>query len=268
MKKVKPGFFARLKRVFHPQVKTKPHLEQALLEAREYNVIGEEALTMIDGVMQVSDMQARDIMIPRSQMIVIETDAKPEDFLPIVMESGHSRFPVIGESRDEIKGILLAKDLLKLNLGNQPIEALLRPALMIPESKRLNILLKEFRIGHKHMAIVADEYGGISGLITIEDILEQIVGDIEDEFDVDEELNIRETGPKRYQINGLTSCEDFTEVLNIDLGTTDFDTVAGVVTHKLGHMPKRGEQVVIGNCRFKVLQADKRRVKLLSLRIL
>jgi magnesium and cobalt transporter len=211
----------------------------------------------------------RDIMIPRTQMEVVARDAGLSDFLPVIVESAHSRFPVVGESRDEIVGIVLAKDLLPYVAGNMEsdftLREVLRPAMIIPESKRLNVLLREFQTSHNHMAIVVDEYGGVAGLVTIEDVLEQIVGEIEDEHDVEDDENaIQPAGKGRFTVRGLTPIEDFNEYFGCSFSDEEFDTVAGMVMGAFGHMPKRTEQIELNGYRFTVLRADSRRLYLLE----
>jgi magnesium and cobalt transporter len=247
-------------------------LVELLRSTQGNNLFDADALAMIEGVLQVDDMQVRDIMIPRSQVVMLDRDASPDVLLRTVVESGHSRFPVIGESRNEVVGILLAKDLLLYayeRTDNQlNIRDILRPAIFIPESKRLNVLLKEFRSSRNHMAMVVDEYGGVAGMVTIEDVLEQIVGEIEDEHDVEEEDIIRKHSEVHYTIKALTPVEDFNEVLKTDLPDDEFDTIGGLVVHQIGHLPKRGERVVMGNLLFKVLRADSRRIHMLQLTVL
>jgi magnesium and cobalt transporter len=247
-------------------------LVELLRSTQGNNLFDADALAMIEGVLQVDDMQVRDIMIPRSQVVMLDRDASPDVLLRTVVESGHSRFPVIGESRNEVVGILLAKDLLlyayERTDNHLNIRDILRPAIFIPESKRLNVLLKEFRSSRNHMAMVVDEYGGVAGMVTIEDVLEQIVGEIEDEHDVEEEDIIRKHSEVHYTIKALTPVEDFNEVLNTDLPDDEFDTIGGLVVHQIGHLPKRGERVVMGNLLFKVLRADSRRIHMLQLTVL
>jgi magnesium and cobalt transporter len=224
---------------------------------------------MLEGVLQVSEIQVRDVMVPRSQMVVVHRDDPPEKILPVVIESGHSRFPVVGEDRDEVAGILLAKDLLRYfaqdGRAQFDIRECLRPAVFIPESKRLNVLLKEFRVSHNHMAIVVDEYGGVSGLLTIEDVLEQIVGDIGDEYDVDEAEGIRREGERIFTVPALTRIDDFNATFGTRFSDEEFDTIGGLVLHELGRMPRRGEAIEIGGLELKVLRADRRRIE--SLRV-
>ena len=248
------------------------HLLDLLRAVQKKNLFDTDALAMMEGVLEVDDMQVRDIMIPRSQVVMLERDAGPDVLLRSIVESGHSRFPVIGDSRDEVVGILLAKDLLLYAFertdGRLNVRDILRPAIFIPESKRLNVLLKEFRSSRNHMAIVVDEYGGVAGLVTIEDVLEQIVGEIEDEHDVEEEDTIRKHSEVHYTIKALTPVEDFNEYFEQSLSDEEFDTIGGLVVHQIGHLPKRGERVVIGNLLFKILRADSRRVHMLQLTLL
>ena len=248
--------------------KSQEELLQIIKEAAKNHVLDPEALEIIEGALGVSHLQVREIMVPRSQMVVIKCDEKPREFLPKVIESGHSRFPVIGESMDEVKGILLAKDLLPLIL--EPREGLdlaeiLRPANIIPESKRLNVLLKEFRENRYHMALVIDEYGGVSGLVTIEDILEEIVGEIEDETDDDEEDFIRQVAEREFILKALTPIEDFNEYFDATFSDDEFDTIGGILTHAFGHMPTRNEVVELEGFTFRVLYADNRQIHLVRL---
>ncbi len=244
--------------------KDRQELLELLRDAKQRQLFSTDAFRMIEGVLQVSEMHVRDIMIPRVNMVVVEAEATPKDIMPHVLEHGHSRYPVIGENRDEILGILLAKDLLRycLNSAEQSrIKELLRPAIFIPESKRLDILLKEFRQNRNHMAIVVDEYGGISGLVTIEDVLEQIVGDIIDEYDDQaQEENIRKIGEQEYLVKALSPLEEINEVLHCQFDIEEFDTIGGLVMQRFGYLPKRGESIVIEALNIKVLKASKRRV--------
>lgn len=249
--------------------KDKEDLLQFLTDAQQRALLDHDALRMIEGVMEVSEMQVRDIMIPRSQMEVIERDAGLADFLPVIVESAHSRFPVIGENRDEVVGIVLAKDLLPFVARGEEngfnIREILRPAMIVPESKRLNVLLQEFQASRNHMAIVVDEYGGVAGLVTIEDVLEQIVGEIEDEHDVDsDENNILPAAEGSFSVRALTPIEDFNQHFGTDFGDEEFDTIAGLVMNAFGHMPKRGEQIEFAGYRFTVQRADNRRIYLLE----
>jgi magnesium and cobalt transporter len=245
-------------------------LLELLRTAQKRNLIEPEALSMIEGVLQVSELRVRDITIPRSQMVVVPQDAELETVFPLVVESAHSRYPVIGEDRTEVVGILLVKDLLIHSLRDRSllVKDIMREALFVPESKRLNVLLREFRATRSHMAIVVDEYGDAAGLVTIEDVLEQIVGEIEDEHDFGEEEYIFRKSDSEYTIKALTPIDEFNDYFYADLDDGQFETVGGLIVHHLGHVPKRGEQVQIGRFRFIVLRADNRRVHLLKLILL
>jgi magnesium and cobalt transporter len=258
----------RLGQAMQGELKDREQLMIVLNEAQKNKVIDQEAFSMIDGVLQVAEMQVRDIMIPRSKMIVLEMDSSEEELMDIVIVSAHSRFPVVADSKDEVVGILLAKDLLPhlVNSKNKKlnIREVLRPAVFIPESKRLNILLKEFRDTRNHIAIVVDEYGGVAGMVTIEDVLEQIVGEIEDEHDFDEDTYIFEHAQDRATVKAITPIEDFNEHFKAEFSEDEFDTIGGIVMHALGHVPKRGESVIINNLEFKVLRSSNRRINLLE----
>lgn len=238
------------------------HLIETLHGAYERNLMDADALAMIEGVLQVGEMQVRDIMIPRAQMDVVDISESPETFLPRVIEAAHSRFPVIDGEKDDVLGILLAKDLLRLNIGEEvDMRDILRPAIFIPEAKRLNVLLKEFRASRNHMAIVVDEYGGVAGLVTIEDVLEQIVGDIEDEYDFDEtEDNIIRDRSGRYRVKATAEISDFNAAMGSEFSDEDYDTVGGLVLSRFGRLPKRSETIEFDGFRFQVLRADSRRV--------
>lgn len=248
---------------------SRAELRELLRAAEQRDLLDSEALSIIEGALTVSDMQVREIMVPRSQVVFVRLDQDPDEFLPMVIGSGHSRFPVIGENQDEVVGILLAKDLLalaqkgrkkKFNLRDN-----LRPSTAIPESKRLDILLQEFRSTRNHLAVVYDEFGGVSGIVTIEDVLEQIVGDIEDEYDFQEEGFINQHTDGTYTIKALASVDDFNEHFGTAFSDDEFETIGGVVTNGFGHLPERDEQVSIEGYRFKVLNADGRRVHLLQM---
>lgn len=258
----------RLSQVLLGEPRDREQLIHILRDAQQRELFDSDALAMIEGVLQVSEMQVRDIMIPRSQMVVVDRDVPLEQFLPSVVESAHSRFPVIGDSKDEIVGILLAKDLLNYFInGNREhfnIRDVLRPVVFIPESKRLNVLLKEFRASRNHMAIVVDEYGGVAGLVTIEDVLEQIVGEIIDEVDVVEEGFIKKHSDTRFIIKALMPIEDFNEYFQHQFRDDEFDTLAGLLMNKFGHLPKRGESIVIDRFNFEILHADNRRIHLIE----
>jgi len=243
-----------------------------LRDAQRKGIINLDALMMIEGVFQVSAMRVRDIMVPRSHLVVVQEDLGVEDMLAIVANSGHSRFPVVDESLDEVVGILLAKDLTHYNdeesRSSFVLKDILRPAVFVPESKRLNVLLKDFRDSRNHMAMVIDEYSGVAGLITIEDVLEQIVGEIDDEHDAADVTNIRRSGFQRYSVRGLTPLDEFNQYFDSRLLHEKFDTIAGVVTHALGHLPERGEEVAIGEFHFKVISANSRRINNLQVSLL
>ena len=258
----KPGWVERLGAWLSPEPDNREELVEILHAAYEKNLIDADALSMIEGVLQVSEMHVRDIMIPRAQMDVIDIADSPAAFIPFVIEAAHSRFPVIGENKDDVIGILLAKDLLRYYAGEAfDVRDMLRPAVFIPESKRLNILLKEFRMNRNHIAIVVDEYGGVSGLVTIEDVLEQIVGEIEDEFDFDEtEDDVIQDRSGRYRVKAVTEIGNFNEVLGTQFSDEDYDTVGGLVVSKFGHLPKRGEHTIFDGLKFQVLRADSRRL--------
>jgi magnesium and cobalt transporter len=266
------SWFDRLGLVLTGEPRDREHILQLLRAAKERELLDAEALSMIEGVFQVAEMQVRDIMIPRSTMVVVPRTASLEDIQAMVTRSGHSRFPVMDDSRDSVVGILLAKDLLRYcaEEGEElDLQDILRPPIFIPESKRLNVLLREFRISRNHMAIVIDEYGGVAGLVTIEDVLEQIVGEIDDEHDVYEDAySILRHSDNRYTVKALTPIEDFNETFHTDYSDEDYDTVGGLVMNAFGHLPKRDEVVEIGQFRFKVLHANNRRIGLLEMTLL
>ncbi|KIO48799.1 HlyC/CorC family transporter [Nitrosospira sp. NpAV] len=259
----KPGWLERVSALVLREPGDREQLVALLHSAYERNLFDSDALNMIEGVIQVSEMQARDIMIPRSQMDVIDIGESPDKFIPLIIETAHSRFPVIENDKNNIIGILLAKDLLRYYAGEEEfnVREMLRPVVFIPESKRLNVLLKDFRSSRNHLAIVVDEYGGVAGLITIEDVLEQIVGDIEDEHDFDEiEDNIVPDPGGGYRVKAVTEIADFNERLGTGLSDVDYDTIGGLILNKFGRLPKRGESVIVGALRFIVLRADSRRL--------
>jgi len=262
------AWFENLRQALAVEPRDRDELLELLREAQNRNLFDSDAQAMLEGVLQVADMQARDIMIPRAQMVALEKDMSLREVMAVVVDSGHSRFPVVGESRDEIVGIVLAKDLLEHFLEDPDaafsLREYLRPAPFVPESMRLNVLLKNFRASRNHMAIVADEYGGVAGLITIEDVLEQIVGEIDDEYDVDDEARILKHSDRRYTVKALTPIEDFNAYFGTTYSDAEFDTLGGLVMHAFGHLPKRGEKVLIDKLRFKVLRADSRRLHLLE----
>jgi magnesium and cobalt transporter len=268
-----PTWLERLGHVLLGEPRDRQALIELLRDAEHRRLLTPDILAMIEGAFQVTEMQVRDVMVPRAQMVVVERDAPFEEVLRTVVESGHSRFPVIGESRDEVVGILLAKDLLPYLVDGRPdafnIRESLRPAVFVPESKRLNVLLREFRSTRNHMAIVVDEYGGVAGLVTIEDVLEQIVGDIDDEYDIgDEETYIKRLTDTEYTVKALTPIEDFNSAFGTDFSDEEFDTVGGLVLKAFGRLPERGDRVTLGPLSFEVLHADARRVHLLKVRSL
>jgi magnesium and cobalt transporter len=249
----------------HPEPQDRQELLVMLREAGDRGLVDADALTMLEGVLEVGDMQVRDIMVPRVQMVSVRRDESATQILSVVVESGHSRFPVMDEDRDNIAGILLAKDLLRLTtLTAQQrfdIREFMRPAVFVPESKRLNVLLKEFRRNRNHMAIVVDEYGGVAGLCTIEDVIEQIVGEIDDEFDVEDDHNIRRDAERHFTVRGVTRIDEFNEYFGAHLSEEEgVDTVAGLLMKQLGRLPRRGESASIDGFEFRVLRADRRRV--------
>jgi len=263
----KPSLLERLSTLLLREPEDREQLISLLRSAHDHNLLDADGLAMIEGVLQVSEMQARDIMVPRAQMDVIDVAESPDRFIPLVIETAHSRFPVIGDGKDDVIGILLAKDLLRYYAGEEEFDVrdMLRPAVFIPESKPLNVLLKEFRKNRNHIAIVVDEYGGVSGLITIEDVLEQIVGDIEDEYDFDEaEDNIVQEKRGLYRVKSLTEIADFNAAFGTSFSDEEFDTIGGLVMQRFGRVPKRGEQLVIDALNFRVLRADSRRIYLLQ----
>ena len=262
------SWLEKLAQAFAQEPKTRKELFELLREANRNKLLDNDALAIVEGAIQIADLQVRDIMIPRSQMISIKASQTPEEFLPAITDAAHSRYPVIGENNDEVLGILLAKDLLPLILkktGNFNLRSLLRPCNFVPESKRLNVLLKEFRANHNHMAVVIDEYGGVAGLVTIEDVLEQIVGDIEDEHDVEEDSYIRPLPTGDYIVKALTPVDDFNDFFNSGFSEDEFDTIGGVVMSAFGHLPKRNEIIEVDRMRFRVLNADSRRLHLLRI---
>jgi magnesium and cobalt transporter len=250
--------------------KNRDELLSILREAQDNQIIDVDALAMIEGVLQVSEMQVRDIMIPRAQMVVVQRDMSMQEVLPIVVDAAHSRYPVVGENRDEVIGVLLAKDLLPyFQLGTQDkfnLRDIMRPAAFIPESKRLNVLLKEFRASRNHIAIVVDEYGGVAGMVTIEDVIEQIVGEIEDEHDYEDDIYIMEHNAHHATVKAITPIEDFNEHFGAQFSDEEFDTIGGLIMSTLGRLPKRGERVQLGGFSFKILRADGRRVYLIQVK--
>jgi magnesium and cobalt transporter len=261
------GWWQRLVQGRAGDLKTRDEIAEFLEGFLERGIIGADEFAMLQGVLEVADTQVRDIMVPRSQMVVVAQDQSPEEVLKVVTESNHSRLPVIGDDKDEVVGIVLAKDLLKHFIANKvpfDLKSFFRPAVFIPESKRLNTLLTEFREGRNHMAIVVDEYGGVAGLATIEDVLEQIVGDIDDELDPQEASSIQPQDGGKYAVMALTRIDEFNEFFNTEISDADYDTVGGLVMHELGRLPRRGEQLDFAGLRFKVMRGDRRRLHTLE----
>jgi magnesium and cobalt transporter len=259
----------KLSTLFSDDPNDRQDLKDILREAAERNVVDSETLSILEGALQVSDMQVRDIMVPRSQMVCIKAEESLKEFLPSIIESAHSRFPVLGEGPDEVLGVLLAKDLLPLILNDNRedfnVKDVLRSAAFVPESKRLNILLKEFRATRNHMAIVADEFGGIAGIVTIEDVLEQIVGEIEDEHDQDDDDSfIKELDHNVRMVKALTPIEDFNEHFATKFDDKEFDTIGGIVVQNFGRVPECDEAITINNWRFKVVNGTGRRINLME----
>ena len=257
LKKIAQGF------VGEPQDRTE--LVALLRQASQRGLVDADALSMLEGVLEVGDLQVRDIVIPRAQMVFVRRDESFSKLLPVVVESGHSRFPVMDEDRDDIVGILLAKDLLRLYSSDVrerfDIREYMRPVVFVPESKRLNVLLKEFRRNRNHMALVVDEYGGVSGLVTIEDVIEQIVGEIDDEFDVEDDHNIRKEAERQFTVRGVTRIDEFNEYFGAHLSEEEgFDTVAGLLMKEFGRLPRRGDAATIDGFEFRVTRADRRRI--------
>jgi magnesium and cobalt transporter len=266
----KPSLLERLSHFLLREPEDREQLVELLHSAYENSLMDADSLAMIEGVLQVSEMQVRDIMIPRSQMDVIDITDPPEVFIPHVIETAHSRFPVIEDNKNDVIGILLAKDLLRYYAGEEfEVRDMLRPAVFIPEAKRLNVLLKEFRSNRNHIAIVVDEYGGVAGMVTIEDVLEQIVGDIEDEYDYDEdEDNIIQNADGQYRVKALTEIADFNEIIGTEFSDEEFSTIGGLVVSKFGHLPKRNDEVTFDGLHVKVLRADSRRLHSMLVEVL
>lgn len=256
------GWLERLGRAFGTEPRNRDDLIALLHDVAEHGLIESDTLAMLEGALEVDELQVRDVMVPRSHMVVIPASATLEEILPIIIESGHSRFPVVGEDRDEVQGILLAKDLLQLVADGNGLELtdLVRSPVIIPESKRLNVLLREFRVSKNHMAIVVDEYGGVSGLVTIEDVLEEIVGDIDDEHDAEAVEDIRRIEDGKYLVQALTPIDDFNESFGTEFSDDDYDTIGGLVVAEFGRLPEAGESVEIGDWNFVVTSADDRRL--------
>jgi magnesium and cobalt transporter len=260
------GWLDRIYSVFTGEPQNQKQLLELLRNLQTAELFGADELTMIEGVLQVADLQVRDIMIPRGQMVVLDREDSFDEIIAKITESGHSRFPVIDDDKDDVVGILLAKDLLSVSpeqIENFEINEYIRPASFIPESKRLNVLLKEFRLNRSHMAMIVDEYGGVSGLITIEDVLEQIVGKIDDEHDEeDAEIDIQPHGANRYSVRALTPLPEFNDYFDTDFEIEDIETIGGYLLRQIGHLPERGESITLGNLTFNVMNADSRQVHL------
>ncbi|MFV0476667.1 MAG: HlyC/CorC family transporter [Parahaliea sp.] len=264
------SWLEKISLLFSSDPRSRSDLEEVLSIAADNEVIDEDARSIMEGAMKVSNMQVRDIMIPRAQMVVIKAETSLEEILPQITRAAHSRYPVVGENPDDVLGILLAKDLLPEILNKDhsqfQVQDLLRPTVVVPESKRLNVLLREFRENRNHMAIVIDEYGGVAGLITIEDVLEEIVGEIEDETDTEEDQFIRKISDEDYFIQALTPIEDFNDYFKCQFSDEEFDTIGGLVIQAFGHMPARNEVTTIDNFEFKVINADQRKIHSLRMR--
>jgi magnesium and cobalt transporter len=258
----KPGLLERLSALLLREPEDREQLISLLHSAYDRNLLDAEALSMMEGVIQVSERQVREIMLPRAQMDVIDISEPPEQFIPFVIETAHSRFPVIDGNKDNIIGILLAKDLLRYYAGEEfEVRDMLRPAVFVPESKRLNVLLRDFRSNRNHIALVVDEYGGVCGMVTIEDVLEQIVGEIEDEYDFDEdEDNIIAVGKGSWRVKAGTEIEDFNDAMGSSFSDEEYDTVGGLVLKAAGQLPKRGTHITIDGMIFTVLRVDSRRL--------
>lgn len=265
------SWIERIAHAFSSEPKTREDLLEVLSVAKQNEVIDDDAISIVEGAMHISDMQAREIMIPRPQMVVLKADQPLSELLPIIIETGHSRYPVVGDNLDDVQGILLSKDLLPLLWRSEKCEevdirSLLRPATLVPESKRLNVLLRDFREKRNHMAVVIDEYGGAAGLITIEDILEQIVGEIEDEYDEEDDLPIRKIADNDFVVQALTPIDDFNEYFDAAFSDEEFDTVGGLLLKAFGHLPSRNEVTQLDRFEFKVVNADHRQIHLLRMR--
>jgi magnesium and cobalt transporter len=263
------GWLQRVSQAMSGEPLDRTQLLEQLRDASERGLIDSEALVMLEGVLTVADIQVRDIMVPRAQLVFLRREDALEQLIPIIVESGHSRFPIMDGDRDDVVGILLAKDLLRAFAGDArgefDIREFMRPPVFVPESKRVNVLLQEFRRNRNHMAIVVDEYGGVAGLVTIEDALEQIVGEIDDELDIEDETNVRREDARNFSVRGATPIDEFNQYFGTALNDAEFDTIAGVVIKQMGRLPRRGESVSIDGFEFKVARADRRRVD--SLRV-
>ncbi len=264
------SWFDRLRLVLSHKPQDKKQLVTMLRDANQRELLTTESLGMIEGALTVSEKHVRDVMIPRAQMEVLELHAPPEQLLKKIVETGHSRFPVVNGDRDDVQGIFLAKDLLDYFAKGEDhqfnMRDMMRPAIFIPESKRLNVLLREFRTSRNHMAIVVDEYSGVAGLVTIEDVIEEIVGDIDDEYDIDDKVFINATSNDFYTVSALTPIDDFNEYFKTELSDEEFNTIGGLAIQAFGHLPKRGESFELDGFRFEVVRADRRRVQWLRIK--
>jgi magnesium and cobalt transporter len=259
----------RIRRLAAP--KDRASLREMLVDAANHGLLDSDALSMVEGVLDVADLQVRDIMVPHNEMTTVREDDPVQRILAVAINSGHSRFPVLDANGEQVVGILLAKDLLRCyTLGAYArfeLREWMRKPLFVPESKRVNVLLKELRLSRNHMAIAIDEYGSVAGLVTMEDIIEQIVGEIDDEFDTEDEKNIRREGERQFQVRGTTRIEEFNEYFGSHFSDEDYDTVAGLITAHFGRLPRRGESAVLDGYEFRVLRADRRRVEALSVTV-
>lgn len=264
------SFLDKISQFFSAEPEDREDVQDLIKVALDKSIIEPDAAGIIQGALHVSDMQVREIMVPRSQMVAVKAQQPVIEYLPTLIESAHSRFPVLGDSPDDVIGILLAKDLLAIAADNRldkaDIKELIRPATFVPESKRLYSLLKEFRVNRNHMAIVVDEYGGVAGIVTIEDVLEQIVGEIEDEHDFEDDHLIKPFNTDEFIVKALTPVEDFNEHFNSNFSDEEFDTIGGLVVQHFGHLPKREESISIGSFKFEVLNADNRTIRLLKVK--
>ncbi len=265
------SWFSRISQAINRDPLDKDGILHLLRDAQQRGLFTLDTLAMIEGALQVSEMHVRDIMIPRAQMVMLDLNAPPEKLIQIIVESGHSRFPVISENRDDVQGIFLAKDLLDYYAtgSSEPfnMREAMRPAVFIPESKRLNVLLRDFRSSRNHMAIVVDEYSGVAGLVTIEDVIEQIVGDIDDEHDFDDQVFIKQRGDNLYSVLALTPIEEFNDFFSTRFSDEEFDTIGGLLLQAFGHMPKRGESLTLDNFYFEVVRSNSRRIHLLRVQV-
>ncbi len=261
--------FSRVAKTLFEKREPRDNLISYLHEAESLNVVDADTVRMMEGALLVSEMQVRDIMVPRSEAVFVEEGGSPQDFLSKAVDSGHSRFPVFDDRREAVIGILLAKDLLNNTISEDKgnLKDLLRPPVFVPESKRLNILLREFKANRQHLAVVVDEYGTVSGLVSIEDVIEQIVGEIDDEHDYDNEHNIRRHGKERYTVKATTPLDELSEYFNVSFHSDDCETIGGLIAQNMGHVPKKGEESSLNGFLFKVLRADRRRVRLLRVTV-